>query len=74
MVSEKEDKIINCPRCTNFFIVYKMRKIKHPSGIILDICDNCSGMWVDGDEISLLYSKKQMPKSKGGKNGKKAKK
>ncbi len=61
-MDEKIDNIINCPRCSNFFIVYKMRKIKHPSGITLDVCDNCSGMWVDGDEIGLLYSKQEIKK------------
>jgi Zn-finger nucleic acid-binding protein len=31
-----------------------MRKIKHPTGAILDVCDYCSGMWIDGPEVKLL--------------------
>ena len=33
-----------------------MRKIKHPSGAMLDVCDNCGGMWLDNDEVKLLYN------------------
>lgn len=48
------DKLINCPRCSNILNKYKMRKIKHPTGAILDVCDYCSGMWIDGPEVKLL--------------------
>ncbi len=83
----KIDKILNCPRCSSIFFNYKMRKLTHPKGIVLDVCDNCNGMWVDGDEIAILYGetkesilRKNNPKNNpnkklvGGKNGKKSKK
>jgi len=34
-----------------------MRKLKHPTGAILDICDKCGGMWLDRNEVALLYEK-----------------
>jgi len=41
-----------------------MRKIKHPSGAVLDVCENCGGMWIDRNEVKLLYhhSRKQKVK------------
>jgi len=32
-----------------------MRKMRHPSGAILDVCDKCGGMWLDGPEVKQLY-------------------
>jgi len=34
-----------------------MRKLQHPTGAILDICDKCGGMWLDRNEVALLYQK-----------------
>ncbi|MGV8086070.1 MAG: zf-TFIIB domain-containing protein [Candidatus Woesearchaeota archaeon] len=48
------DKIINCPRCSNLINKYTMRKIKHPTGATLDVCNYCSGMWIDGPEVKIL--------------------
>lgn len=31
-----------------------MRKLQHPAGILLDVCDKCHGMWIDGHEIAVL--------------------
>lgn len=58
----KMDKDIHCPRCSGIWKRKFMRKIKHPSGAVLDVCDNCSGMWLDKHEVELLYgySRKQM--------------
>ena len=39
-----------------------MNKLKHASGAMLDICDNCGGMWIDRNEIKLLY---EFSKGKG---------
>ncbi|MBI2673175.1 zf-TFIIB domain-containing protein [Candidatus Woesearchaeota archaeon] len=50
------DKYIKCPRCSSLFNKRLMRKINHPSGAVLDVCDNCGGMWLDKDEVKLLYS------------------
>lgn len=57
----KMDKDIHCPRCSGIWKKRFMRKIEHPSGAILDVCDNCGGMWLDKDEVKSLYnySKKQ---------------
>ena len=55
--AEKAEKTFGCPRCSNFLIVWKLRKVKHPKGIMLDVCDRCGGMWVDGNEIDALYGK-----------------
>ncbi len=50
------DKKIHCPRCSGVLRKKFMRKIKHPSGAILDVCDSCGGMWLDRDEVKMLYS------------------
>ncbi len=49
------DKKIHCPRCSGIWKKRFMRKIKHPSGAMLDVCDHCGGMWLDGNEVKLLY-------------------
>lgn len=54
----KNRNVINCPRCSTLFKKLKMRLIKHSSGAILDVCDYCGGMWLDGDEVKLLYDYK----------------
>ncbi len=51
----KMDKKIHCPRCSGIWKKRFMRKIKHPSGAVLDVCDNCGGMWLDSNEVKLLY-------------------
>ena len=51
-----QHKKINCPRCSTVLKKSVMRKIKHPSGATLDVCDNCGGMWLDKDEVKLLYN------------------
>jgi len=55
------DKKIHCPRCSGIWRKKFMRKVKHPSCAMLDVCDNCGGMWLDRNEVKLLYdfSKKQ---------------
>lgn len=50
------DKKIHCPRCSGIWKKNFMRKIKHLSGAILDVCDNCGGMWLDSNEVKLLYN------------------
>lgn len=52
----KQYKKMHCPRCSRLIAKQYMRKIKHPSGAILDVCDNCGGMWLDEPEIKLLYN------------------
>jgi len=49
------DKKMHCPRCSGILKKRFMRKIKHASGAMLDVCDNCGGMWLDRDEVKLLY-------------------
>ena len=49
------DKKIHCPKCSGIWKKRFMRKIKHPSGAMLDVCDNCGGMWLDSNEVKLLY-------------------
>lgn len=48
-------KKMNCPRCSTILIRKRMRKIKHPSGAVVDVCDSCGGMWLDKNEVNLLY-------------------
>ena len=60
-----QQKIMNCPRCSKLLASVKMRKLNHPSGAVLDVCDKCEGMWLDGPEVKLLYgfsTKKQKAK------------
>jgi len=47
---------MNCPRCSTLLLKKTMRKIKHESGAVLDVCDNCGGMWLDENEVKLLYN------------------
>jgi Zn-finger nucleic acid-binding protein len=60
------DKKIHCPRCSGIWNKRFMRKVKHQSGAILDVCHNCGGMWLDKDEVRMLYdySKKSRGKKK----------
>ena len=51
----KNEKKFSCPRCASIFNIRKMEKITHPSGAILDICKQCGGMWIDRDEVKLLF-------------------
>ena len=46
---------MHCPRCSGLWHNKFMRKIKHPSGAVLDACDRCGGMWLDRNEVKLLY-------------------
>ena len=59
-------KKMNCPRCSSFLAGIKMRKLNHASGAVLDACDKCDGMWLDGSEVKLLYgfSQKKSKKKK----------
>jgi Zn-finger nucleic acid-binding protein len=50
-----QQKPMNCPRCSGVLGKRKMRKLSHPSGAVLDVCDKCGGMWLDGPEVKLLY-------------------
>ena len=49
------NKRIHCPRCSKLLSKKFMKKMKHPSGANLDVCDNCGGMWLDRSEVKLLY-------------------
>ncbi|HLD86442.1 MAG TPA: zf-TFIIB domain-containing protein [Candidatus Nanoarchaeia archaeon] len=55
---------LGCPRCSGLFRKRVMRKITHPSGAILDVCDSCGGMWLDAPEVKLLYAKSKKRQSK----------
>lgn len=46
---------IGCPRCSTFLRKQMMRKLTHPSGAVLDVCDRCGGMWLDRGEVKLLH-------------------
>ncbi|MEK6891947.1 MAG: zf-TFIIB domain-containing protein [Nanoarchaeota archaeon] len=50
------DKKMHCPRCSTVFKKRVMKKLNHPSGAILDVCDHCGGMWLDRNEVKLLYN------------------
>ncbi|NOZ80522.1 MAG: hypothetical protein GXP63_02520 [DPANN group archaeon] len=64
--TEKDDAsfqqaALRCPRDHKI-----MDKLKHPSGAILDICPSCGGMWLDRDEVLVLFNAK--PSSGKGKS------
>ena len=63
-LSGNMDKKIHCPRCSGLWKKKFMRKIKHPSGARLDVCDHCGGMWLDANEVKLLYRFSKKLKSK----------
>lgn len=54
-------KKMKCPRCSTILKKVIMKKLGHPSGAVLDVCEKCGGMWIDHNEIKLLFnfSKKQ---------------
>lgn len=39
---------LKCPRCG--IVMKKINK----SGVVIDICPKCNGMWLDDDEIGKL--------------------
>ncbi len=60
-----QNKKMNCPRCSTLLSKVTMKKLNHPSGAILDVCDKCGGMWLDANEVKMLYNfstKKRMRK------------
>ncbi|MEK6839869.1 MAG: zf-TFIIB domain-containing protein [Nanoarchaeota archaeon] len=42
------EKLLLCPRCT-----IAMKKIKKHD-VVLDVCAQCNGMWLDDQEIDKL--------------------
>tara|TARA_Y100000310_G_C20267429_1_gene616417 strand:+ start:453 stop:650 length:198 start_codon:yes stop_codon:yes gene_type:complete len=56
------EEILVCPRCK-----IKMRKIKKQQ-VIIDVCKDCKGMWLDDKEIDklimLTHKKKEDGKEK----------
>lgn len=48
-------KPLHCPRCSRLLRKVHMRKLDHPSGAILDVCDSCGGMWLDKAEVMLIH-------------------
>ena len=58
---------LGCPRCSRLFQKRAMRKVNHPSGAILDVCDSCGGMWLDAPEVKLLYANSRKKKQSKGK-------
>ncbi|MGV8169340.1 MAG: zf-TFIIB domain-containing protein [Candidatus Nanoarchaeia archaeon] len=67
-----KEKTINCPKCSKTFSKIKLRKLEHPSGALLDVCDRCGGMWIDAPEVKMLHDYKEPKnnlkiKSRGGK-------
>ena len=58
---------LGCPRCSTLLQKKIMRKVKHPSGAVLDVCNSCGGMWLDAQEVKILYQSQETLKSKKGK-------
>ena len=58
------NKKIHCPKCSGILKKKFMRKINHPSGAVLDVCDKCGGMWLDRNEVKLLYHFSRKKKGK----------
>ncbi|MBI2559180.1 zf-TFIIB domain-containing protein [Candidatus Woesearchaeota archaeon] len=59
----KQNLKLACPRCSTLIGGKIMRQVKHPSGATLDVCGSCGGMWLDHNEVKLLYD---FSKIKGG--------
>ncbi|MFH2021430.1 MAG: zf-TFIIB domain-containing protein [archaeon] len=57
-----KEVLLKCPRCN-----INMKKIKKKD-VIIDVCDKCSGMWLDDKEIEKLAAY-----AKGENDGKKTK-
>ena len=60
-----QNKKMHCPRCSGILRKKFMRKLRHTSGAVLDVCDNCNGMWLDRNEVKLLYHFSKKSKTKG---------
>ncbi len=66
LFKKDKDKMI-CPRC------HKPLETIKKADILIDICKNCGGMWLDNGEIDKLVGLSKR-KEKGKKDGKKKKK
>ena len=53
------EEILICPRCK-----IKMRKIKKQQ-VIIDVCKDCKGMWLDDKEIDKLIMLTHKTKENG---------
>ena len=45
---KKQNDVLLCPKCGT-----KMKKLKR-NDVVLDVCPNCKGMWLDAGEIDKL--------------------
>lgn len=46
----KKEPLLNCPRCN-----VKMEKIEKEN-VIIDVCPECNGIWLDDNEIEKLIN------------------
>lgn len=53
---EKHRPLINCPKCKTEDKAIEMERREHGycSQIMVDVCSNCSGVWLDDGEIKAL--------------------
>ena len=47
------DLKINCPKCEGMLVETDFENIK------IDVCDNCSGVWLDAGELTHVATKDQ---------------
>jgi uncharacterized protein len=50
--SEHSGGTMNCPRCDGAVLAEKDRE-----GIVVDVCPNCRGIWLDRGELEKLITK-----------------
>ncbi len=50
---EKQNSVLNCPKCTT---KTSLEKHRHPRDkfVIIDVCPSCKGIWLDGGELEAI--------------------
>jgi Zn-finger nucleic acid-binding protein len=49
------DAPLSCPRCAAPLERFLRSAAPGESSVIADMCDHCGGMWLDGDEVVVVY-------------------
>lgn len=58
LTHKQQHKILPCPRCSTLFRRRAMIKLYDKRGVVLDVCEHCGGMWLDREEVMMIYRQK----------------
>lgn len=57
---ELQAELLTCPRCTPTRHLNKIRSTRDTQ-VVLDACDHCHGVWLDGGELEAIQKKGVIP-------------